>query len=67
MLLYTHPVNDAREARGLSPVNAFWVSGTGVLPPEVRNGLFPAELHMPTHLTTPALRADWPVWAKVWL
>ena len=66
MLLYTHPVNDAREARGLAPVNAFWVSGTGVLPPEVRNGLFPAELHMPTHLTTPALRADWPAWAKAW-
>ncbi len=66
MLLYTHPVNDAREARGLAPVNAFWVSGTGALPPEVRNGLFPAELHMPTPLTGPAVRADWPAWAKAW-
>ena len=66
MLLYTHPVNDAREARGLAPVNAFWVSGTGALAPEVRHGLFPAELHMPTLLTTPALRADWSAWAQAW-
>ena len=66
MLLYTHPVNDARETRGLAPVNAFWVSGTGALPPEVRNALFPAELHMPNTLTTPALRANWPAWAKAW-
>lgn len=29
MLLYTHAVNDARSARGLPTVNAFWVSGTG--------------------------------------
>jgi hypothetical protein len=33
MLLYTHPVNDARAARRLLPINSFWVSGTGTLPP----------------------------------
>ena len=32
MLLYTHPVNSAREARGLPAVNSFWISGTGSLP-----------------------------------
>ena len=32
MLLYTHPVNDARSARGVLPVNSFWLSGTGALP-----------------------------------
>jgi hypothetical protein len=32
MLLYTHPVNDARDAQGLSPINSVWFSGTGVLP-----------------------------------
>ena len=32
MLLYTHPVNDARKARFLPPVNSFWISGTGTLP-----------------------------------
>jgi len=70
MLLYTHPVNDAREARGLAPVNAFWVSGTGAWPQNsgaaARSGLFPAELHMPLQLSTPALRADWPTWAQAW-
>ena len=31
MLLYTHPVNNAREARRVPTVNAFWLSGTGGL------------------------------------
>jgi hypothetical protein len=31
MLLYTLPANDEREARGLLPVNSFWVTGAGVL------------------------------------
>lgn len=29
MLLHTHPVNDARESRGVKPVNSLWLSGTG--------------------------------------
>ncbi len=32
MLLYTHPVNEARERRGLLPVNSFWVDRAGALP-----------------------------------
>ncbi len=31
MLFYTHPANDERQARGQLPVNAFWVTGAGVL------------------------------------
>jgi hypothetical protein len=31
MLLYTHPLNAAREQRGLRPVNSFWLTGAGVL------------------------------------
>ncbi len=31
MLLYTHPVNDAREQAGQWPVNALWIEGAGVL------------------------------------
>jgi len=31
MLFYTQPVNDQRVARGQLPVNAFWVTGAGVL------------------------------------
>ena len=33
MLLHAHPLNDAREARGLVPVNSVWLSSGGVLPP----------------------------------
>jgi len=29
MLLYTHPVNARRQARGLPVINSFWISGTG--------------------------------------
>lgn len=41
MLLYNHPVNDARVARGQLTVNAFWLHGAGQTPcapeqPEVR-------------------------------
>jgi hypothetical protein len=32
MLLYNHPVNDAREARRQFTVNAFWLHGAGTLP-----------------------------------
>ena len=32
MLLYHHPVNEAREARRLPTVNAFWLHGAGRLP-----------------------------------
>ena len=31
MLLYTHPVNNAREARRAPSINAFWLHGTGTL------------------------------------
>ena len=30
MLLYSHPLNDAREAQGALPVNSFWLSGCGM-------------------------------------
>jgi hypothetical protein len=32
MLLYNHPVNDARDARRQHTVNAFWLHGAGTLP-----------------------------------
>jgi len=33
MLLYVHPLNDAREARGAMSVNSFWLAGTGPAQP----------------------------------
>jgi hypothetical protein len=32
MLLFEHPVNEAREARGGAPVNSLWCWGGGILP-----------------------------------
>jgi hypothetical protein len=39
MLLHADPVNAAREARGLPPVNGLWFSGGGRLPPPPPRGL----------------------------
>jgi hypothetical protein len=38
MLLYAHPVNQAREARGLPSINSLWPWGAGVLPPSPLRG-----------------------------
>jgi len=63
MLLYTHPLNDARLARGAPMINSFWLSGTGELPahppPLLQATVFDA-------LTIPALRDDAPAWAQAW-
>jgi hypothetical protein len=62
MLLYTHPVNDARSARGVLPVNSFWLSGTGTLPA-------PAPATAPlviSTLRTAALNEDWASWSQAW-
>jgi len=66
MLLYTHPVYDARVAAGLTPVNSFWFSGTGALPV----GYVPASASLqPTQINTlraPALAENWPDWIQAW-
>lgn len=64
MLLYTHAVNDSREARGLAPVNSFWVSGAGALPPG-SDPLAPVP-QVQAALRAPALAGDWPQWAARW-
>ena len=63
MLFYTHPVHDARTARGLLPVNGFWVSGAGAL--ETPTPLQPAPT-VPDTLRQAALRADWAGWQQAW-
>ncbi|NBW24707.1 MAG: hypothetical protein EBR89_04610 [Betaproteobacteria bacterium] len=64
MLLYTHPVNDSRAERGLTTVNAFWLSGTGSLPPNVPTNLKVTLLY--TELRDSALRDDAWDWAQAW-
>lgn len=69
MLLYTHPINEARLGRGLLPVNSFWVSGTGALPPAgvaKASAAKPPTLHMPQQLREAALLGDWPAWSSAW-
>lgn len=63
MLLYTHPLNDARAARGLLPVNSFWVHGAGSL---AAAATAPADVVVANDLRGPALQQDWPAWARAW-
>ena len=62
MLLYTHPVNDARQAAGLPPVNAFWASGTGSL----NTAPQPSDVQVIRTLRSSALNEDWAAWATAW-
>jgi hypothetical protein len=61
MLLHAHPLNEAREAQGLLPVNSFWLSGCGV--EQVATG---PEPRVDERLRAPALADDWPGWARAW-
>lgn len=64
MLLYTERVNDARTARGVPPINSFWLSGTGSLPAS-----FAPSAATPTvvdTLRTPAMHDDGAAWASAW-
>ena len=60
MLLYTHPLNEQREARRQPVVNSFWLSGCGVA--QVATG----EVQVDERLRGPALAEDWAAWAKAW-
>jgi hypothetical protein len=65
MLLYTHPVNEARSARRVPVVNSFWLSGTGRL-----NTTTPAASASPPividTLRQAALKEDWSSWKQAW-
>lgn len=62
MLLYTHPINEARQQRRQPTVNSVWFSGTGALSGPAR----PLEVHMPRALAQAALAEDWPAYAQAW-
>lgn len=64
MLLYNHPVNDAREARRQHTVNAFWLHGAGRLPegcPATAQAVTVSEA-----LRTSALHGDVQAWRQAW-
>ena len=65
MLLYTHPVNEAREQRGALTVNSIWLSGTGALPESYPAPASAQPIMAPT-LRQAALQDDWAGWASAW-
>ena len=64
MLLYTHPVNAAREARGAPPANSFWLHGSGVLSASAKMPLL--QPVVADSLAHAALAEDWPGWQAAW-
>jgi hypothetical protein len=64
MLLYTHPLNDARAARRQTTVNSFWVSGTGALSSSTVP--LPEPVTSITTLRAAALRDDAAAWLAAW-
>jgi hypothetical protein len=63
MLLYTQRVNDERIARGVPPINSFWLSGTGVLAAVKPSADFPETVDT---LRAPALHDDGAAWSAAW-
>lgn len=67
MLAYNHPVNDARLARGLPAVNAFWLHGAGALPPaQASAAQAPEPLHVLEALQAPTRLRDVQAWRRAW-
>lgn len=66
MLLYTHPVNEARVERRAYPVNSFWVSGSGALTGPITSTPTPVMPLMPLQLMHAALKQDWLTWGQAW-
>ena len=69
MLLYHHPVNEAREVRRLPTVNAFWLHGAGRLPATLE----PADLRgkatrieLRADLRESARQGDTAAWQATW-
>ncbi|CAD5374836.1 conserved hypothetical protein [Rubrivivax sp. A210] len=64
MVLYTHAANDRRQARGLLPVNSFWLSGCGLGQADAPASALPPQVD--ARLRRHALGEDWAAWVKAW-
>jgi hypothetical protein len=64
MLLYNHPVNDARDARRQHTVNAFWLHGAGTLPSTLSP--MTETVTVPDALRSSALHGDVSAWRQAW-
>ncbi|MEP7056329.1 MAG: hypothetical protein ABI809_00970 [Caldimonas sp.] len=61
LLLYPHPINEAREARGELALNSFWLSGCGAAQPVDEDAVA-----IDASLRTPLLAGDAAAWSKSW-
>jgi hypothetical protein len=61
LALYTHPLNDAREARGVPTINSIWFSGCGV-----HRDVCGTIVERLDALRAPLLVMDWAGWADAW-
>jgi len=66
MLLYTHPVNDARETMNLPTVNSFWLHGAGGLPAGYQPPPASSRPVLIDTLRDPALTDNWRDWLHAW-
>jgi hypothetical protein len=64
MLLYRHPVNDARAAQRRLTVNSFWISGTGTLPLDAVDRS--DTMSVQHGLEKAALQDDAAAWQQAW-
>ncbi|PUE08349.1 hypothetical protein [Limnohabitans sp. T6-20] len=64
MLLYNHPVNNARDARRQIAVNSFWLHGAGSLPVGTQPKVHPVTV--PEGLRSAALHGDVQAWRQAW-
>lgn len=65
LLLYPHPLTDAREERGELAVNSFWLSGCGRFQPSLAAGPNP-DLVVDDTLRGPVMAQTWDDWADAW-
>jgi hypothetical protein len=61
MLLYTHPLNDARVRQLQLPVNSIWISGSGALPALLTT---PEDVSVPRSLAQAVFADDWDAYAQ---
>ena len=72
MLMYTHPVNEARSQSRRPTVNSFWISGAGALDGTSTSSPSPlsAPMQYAQDLSQPALQGDlqgdWQAWSEAW-
>ena len=70
MLLYTHPLNDARSTQRQRTVNSFWISGSGVLPASTsasaNNSPITSTVTSPRTLAQAVFTDDWAAYVAAW-